>query len=380
MKYNPFCDTEIVFTNLETLKERLLSIEMSNIVLVMSESSAKRWEMISFINQWQEKCENQKGVFIWIKNIKPNPNPKDIIDALIQIGNNAIDLIIAVGGGSVIDLAKAISLFHKGDSARAYTVDKITCSIKEKEYQEIRFIDIIAIPSTAGTGSEVTQWATIWDENKKSKYSIDHPRLKPKMAFILPELTVNMGSKLTLATGLDAMCQAIEAYWSRHTTPLVQEIAYRAIAIGIQNLRQAVDEPMDFTVRENLCKASVLAGLAFAQTRTTACHSISYPLTMFFDVPHGLAAAITLDAVGEINKGNFPNDIALFRLFEDYAGIGGFINYACAGIIDMKLSAFGITLNDIPVIVKHAFTGGRMDNNPVDLTENDVTSILKSVM
>ena len=380
MKYNPFCDTEIVFTNLKTLKKKLLSIRISNIVLVMSESSANRWKMESFLSQWQEKCTAKKSDFIWIKDIKPNPNPKDIIEALTQIGDKQIELIIAVGGGSAIDLAKAISAFHNDESAFIYTVDEITRSIKKKEYQEKKFTDIIAVPSTAGTGSEVTQWATIWDENQKSKYSIDHPRLKPKMTFIVPELTVNMEPELTLATGLDAICQAIEAYWSRHTTPLVQEIAYRAIEIGIQNLRLAVDKPMDFTVRENLCKASVLAGLAFAQTRTTACHSISYPLTMFFDVPHGLAAAITLDAVGKINKGNFSNDTALFSLFEDYDGIKGFINYVCAGIIDMRLSAFGVTTNDIPIIVQHAFTGGRMDNNPVDLTEDDVSLILKSIM
>lgn len=380
MKYSPFCDTEIVFTNLENFKERLLSMKKAHLVLIMSESLANGWGMISFINQWQENCENQRVVFIWIKDIKPNPNPKDVVDALSQIGNKKVDLIIAVGGGSAIDLAKAISTFHSDESAFICTADEITSSIKEKEFQEKDFIDIIAVPSTAGTGSEVTQWATIWDENNKGKYSIDHPRLKPKMAFILPELTINMEPKLTLATGLDAMCQAVEAYWSRHTTPLVQEIAYRAIAIGIDNLRKAVDNPGDFAVRENLSKASVLAGLAFAQTRTTACHSISYPLTMFFDIPHGLAAAITLDAVGEINKDNFPNDVALFKLFEDFYGIKGFINYVCAGTIDMRLSAFGITTNDIPIIVKHAFTGGRMDNNPVDLTEEDVILILESIM
>lgn len=380
MNYNPFCNTEIAFINLEVLKQRLLSAGTPNIALVMSEPSASRWGMVSFIRQLQEKCESQNGAFVWIKKVIPNPNPKSVMEALIQIGNTPIDLIIAVGGGSVIDLAKAISALHKEELSFVYTIDKISDSIKNKEYQGRTFIDIVAIPSTAGTGSEITQWATIWDENKNGKYSIDDPGLKPKKAFIVPELTVNMSSKLTLATGLDAMCQAIEAYWSKHTTPIVQEIAYRAVEIGIQNLRKAVDDPKNLTVRENLCKASVLAGLAFSQTRTTACHSISYPLTILFDVPHGLAASITLDPVSKLNKGNFPNDDALYSLFKDYGGIKGFINYACMGVIDMRLSAFGITEQGIPLIVAKAFTEGRMDNNPVKLSKDDVTRILESIL
>mgnify|MGYP000952199027 CR=1 FL=1 len=256
----------------------------------------------------------------------------------------------------------------------------ITNLIKNKGYKGKTFVDIIAVPSTAGTGSEVTQWATIWDENKEGKFSIDDINLKPKMALIIPELTLTVPIKMTLSTGLDAMCQAIEAYWSRHTNPIVQEISYRSVELIIQNLRKAVEKPEDLNIREKLCKASVLAALAFSQTRTTACHSISYPLTMLHGIPHGFAAAITLEAVGKINRGNFPNDEQLFQLFNNYQGIMNWIDITCEGIIDLRLSSFGIKEEDIPVIVSNAFTGGRMDNNPVDLSIDDVTEILKSIM
>ncbi|MDD4689383.1 MAG: phosphonoacetaldehyde reductase [Eubacteriales bacterium] len=379
MNYRPFCNTEIAFQNKEELKQRLLSLDVTNVVLIMSESSASRWNMTSFIEELQARCESANGELTWIKTVATSPTQRDVLYSLQQIGNRQNDVIIAFGGGSGIDLAKGISAFHSVEDTSLHAIDEIRDSIKNKQYQGGEFIDIIAVPSTAGTGSEVTQWATIWDENKTGKLSIDDPGLKPKLAFIVPELTMSMSAKMTISTGLDAMCQAIESYWSKHTTPVVQEIAYRAIELVIQNLRKAVEQPLDIQVREKMCRASVLAGLAFSQTRTTACHSISYPLTQLYGVPHGLAAAISLDAIGQINKGHFPNDNALFRLFEEYGGIMNYIDSVCEGIIEMRLSAFGIMEKDIPVIVDNAFTGGRMDNNPVDLDKDNVARVLKSI-
>ncbi len=380
MDYRPFCSTEIVFTNRKGMQQLLFSLDAVNLILVMSESSAIRWNMTSFIEQLKGKCESLGGVFIWIKTVKPNPTPRDIVQALYFIGNRKVDVIIALGGGSAIDLAKGISAFYDIEKNTEYTVKQITENIKQREYNNSKFVDIIAIPSTAGTGSEVTQWATIWDENKNGKLSIDSPMLKPKMAIIVPELTLSMPVQITLSTGLDAMSHAIESYWSKHTNPIVQEIAYRAIELIVQNLRKAIEEPYNLNVREKLCKASILAGLAFSQTRTTACHSISYPLTMFYNIPHDLAAAITLDAVSKINKGHFPNDAMLFDLFDEYGGIMNWINMVSEGVVEMKLSKFGITLQDIQLIADNAFTAGRMDNNPVNLSKDDVVKILQSIL
>ena len=380
MTYKPFCDTEIIFSNKEELIQKLISLDVANVVLVMSESSALRWGMTDFISNLKIKCESVGGRFTWIKIVPANPTQKDVIEALKQVGNTMVETIIAFGGGSGIDLAKGISAFYDIERNENYTIDDITDRIKNKTYPVGKRIDIIAIPSTAGTGSEVTQWATIWDEEGESKFSIDHPVLKPRLAIISPDLTISVPAEMTLATGLDAMCQAIESYWSKHTTPVVQEIAYRAVELVVQNLRQAVDQPEDIVAREKLCRASVLAGLAFSQTRTTACHSISYPLTMLYNVPHGLAASITLDPVGKINKGHFENDDVLFGLFDQYDGIGNWIDIVCEGVIEMRLSAFGMKEEDISIVVDKAFTGGRMDNNPVELYKDDVSRILEAIM
>lgn len=380
MHYKPFCTTEIEFINTEELKMSLLNYTSNNVVLIMSESSAIRWNLLSFIEEFNDRCLSSNQDFTWIKVVPANPTQNSVIQALEQIGNRKTDIIIAFGGGSSIDLAKALSAFNKHLGDETLEIDDITNSIKNKTYINNEFIDIIAVPSTAGTGSEITQWATIWDENKNGKFSIDASGLNPKKAFIVPELTLTVPTLMTLSTGLDTMCQAIEAYWSKHTTPIVQEIAYRSVEIVINNLRKCVIEPNDIHSREQLCNASVLAGLAFSQTRTTACHSISYPLTMLHDIPHGLAVAISLDAVAKINTGHYPNDKQLIALFDDYQSIKNWLDLVCDGIVDLKLSSFGVTNNDIPTIVDNAFTGGRMDNNPVDLTRDDVRQILEMVM
>lgn len=377
MNHQAFCSTEIVFSNKEELLVQLLSIQ-KNIVLVMSESATTRWELESFVRKLAEQSKADALTFVWISNFATNPTQEDVFRALKGIGKQPVDIIIAIGGGSAIDLAKGISAFK--NDANNSCLGSITESIKEKTYVDNSFAEIIAVPTTAGTGSEVTQWATIWDMGKNAKYSLDTPGLQPKLAIIVPELTTSVSAYMTLSTGLDAMCQAIEAYWSKHTNPLVQEIAYRSIELVISNLRDAVDNPSNLDIREGLCRASILAGLAFAKTRTTACHSISYPLTMLYDIPHGIAASITLDAVSKKNMGYFPGDERLFDLFRDYGGIGSWIDHTCMGVIRMRLSAFGITTSDLPRIVDNAFTGGRMDNNPVDLTQADIMDILSAIL
>lgn len=376
MNSKAFCSTEVVFSSHEKMKNIIISLDAANVVLVMSKSSADRQNLMPLVEVLEMQCKELEGKFFWIKDIKSNPTQGEVINSLKAIGNNKIDLIVAIGGGSSIDLAKAISAFHDPLRNDKYTIENITELIINKESSK-NFIDIVAIPTTAGTGSEVTQWATIWDCNNKKKYSIDDESLKPKLAIIVPDFTLSMDKKMTISTGLDAICQAIEAYWSKHTTPIVQEIAYRAIEIILLNLRKVVDNPNDILLREKLCRASLMSGIAFSKTRTTACHSISYPLTMIYGIPHGFAVAMTLDSVSKINKGSFPNNDELYNLLDKHGGAKNWIDLVCNEIVDLRLSAFGITELDIPIIADNAFTNGRMDNNPVNLSKDDVIEILK---
>ena len=373
---DPFCTTEIIFAKKHEAEEILLSIQAKHLVLLLSKTAAARWNLEEFVSSLATRFDS----CIWIKTIPANPTQEDILQTLKLIGDMDVDKIIAIGGGSAIDLAKAVSAFYDPKKNSSYTLEDITTGIKNKSYSGDSFIDIIALPSTAGTGSEITQWATIWDEHKHGKYSIDAPELKPKLALIVPELTMTLSPLLTLSTGLDAMSHAVEAYWSKHTTPIVQEIAYRAIELVLVNLKYVLASPLEYSFRENMCRASVLAGIAFSKTRTTACHSISYPMTQLYNVPHGIAVALTLNAVASLNRGHFAHDDELFLLFERFGGLSKWIDSVSKGIISLRLESFEIEEDDIRVIADHAFTGGRMDNNPVNLTRDDVQTILHRIL
>ena len=370
--YSSFCTSQISFLNKSEIIVKISDLLSLNTLFIAEEKLFNNWGFNSLKNKVRDNY--------WIKEISPNPNQNDLMKSLKQININKIDLIIAVGGGSSIDLAKAVSALCNPLKNPDFTINDITDFLKKKDFSKSEFVDIIAIPTTSGTGSEVTSWATVWDVSKQTKFSIDHPELKPKIAYICPELTVSLPNNLTLATGLDALSHAIEAYWSKFTNPLVQNIAYRSIELIVKYLRLTINNPTNISYREKMSEASILAGIAFSQTRTTACHSISYPLTMNFNIPHGYATAITLDPVSKINKSHFKNDIDLFDLFKDYGDIKNWIDNVCENIVNLKLSSFNITHNDLNLIVDNAFTGGRMDNNPVDLSKDDVFNILKVIL
>jgi alcohol dehydrogenase class IV len=319
----------------------------------MSSSSAKRWDFEELI-----RCLEDKNHITWICEVNANPTQNDILNALLAIHLPSVDLILAIGGGSVIDLAKGISAFYN-TSNTPQSLESLTFGLEQKSYKNRKdFIDIIAVPTTAGTGSELTQWATIWDMHKNVKYSIDHEYLKPKLAIIVPELTLSLSKELSLTTGLDALSHAVEA---------------------LEYLPRVLDNRLNLSLREFMCRASVLAGIAFSQTRTTACHSISYPLTMIYHIPHGIAVAMTLGEVASRNKNNFVNDDALYKLFDQFGGLQNWLDKVCIGITNLKLSSYQITPEDIDSIVSKAFTSGRMDNNPILFTEHDVKDILINI-
>lgn len=369
-----FCTTEILFSDKFSAEKILQSRVGKNVVLFLNESADMRWDL----KKLRYSLEKQSNTFLWINSIPVNPTQNDILQVLRIIGGQCVDTLIAIGGGSTIDLAKAILIFSHPEKNLTYTLDEITSCIRNKSYSGGSCIELIAVPTTAGTGSELTQWATIWDVHKLGKYSIDHPELKPQVALIVPEFTLTLPLPITLSAGLDALCHAVEAYWSKYTTPLVQEISYRSIEIILGTLPDTIHSPTNLLYREKMCKASVLAGLAFSQTRTTACHAISYPLTQFYDIPHGIAAALTLNAVSMINRGHFPNDDELFCLFERYGGLGTWMKDTCGQ--HLSLGFYGIQIDDLDSLATASISNGRIDNNPVVLSKDDVYRILLSLL
>lgn len=293
------------------------------------------------------------------------------------------DMIIAIGGGSSIDFAKVISAIYDLTDNGKITPEELITIITEKQYlKNTNTIPIIASSTTAGTGSDCTKWATVWDLDNTKKYSVDADYLYPKESWLIPELTLSLPKHLTLATGLDALSHACEAYWSVSTNKIVQRLARDAINLITEYLPLVLNDMTNLEYRKNVYLGAFFAGLAFSNTRTTASHSISYPLTLLYEIPHGYAVAITLFEVLKRNL-EYIEDLDLFIEawnVESLNEISIWFEETTKDIQELKLSSFGVKEEEIDDIIKLTFTGGRMDNNPIIFDEKEVKQILLNVL
>ena len=224
--------------------------------------------------------------------VKPNPTVASCSRAFDVLADVDAELLIALGGGSAIDSAKAVAAqrAHGGDDGWLSRHLREGAAIREPFAPP----PIVAIPTTAGTGSEVTMWGTIWDEESAGKHSISHPALYAEAALLDPTLTLSVPPATTVASALDALSHAMEAIWNRSANPISDAVAVRAITLIPAALRDALEALDDVAPREALLSGSLLAGLAISNTRTALAHSISYPLTAELGLPHGIACSITL--------------------------------------------------------------------------------------
>jgi alcohol dehydrogenase class IV len=379
MNFDCSLPVKATFKSVDELKDALKNFfSGAKIGLLLSETAERRLGLNDAINALKEKNRVSH-----VKRIPPNPTQFDVCTMLDTIGREKPDTLLCIGGGSVIDSGKAISLFHHHYCEKKnFNADEVLRLLQTKDYLKTpSSIPVIAVPTTAGSGSEATRWATIWDMSGKTKYSIEAEWLYPEQAWIVPETTLHMPARLTLSTGLDALCQATESYWSKNSNQISREFSLTAISLITQNLPAVLKHPQNLELRHKMCLGSLFSAFAFSNTRTTACHSISYPLTMLFGVEHGFAAAVTLFSIAKINFETIvdvPRFVQAWGV-EEFDQIKNWIDSACADIQPLTLSAFGIQEQDIEAIVDLAFTQGRMDNNPVCIDRGLLTKTLQSL-
>lgn len=226
-------------------------------------------------------------------DIRPNPELRFTDDCAAQIREHGLDFVVALGGGSVLDSAKAAAaIAREGKSIRHY--------FGTKHPLPANGLPVIAIPTTAGTGSEVTSVSVLSDGDRK--LPLGAPSLSAKLAIVDPELTLSLPPYLTACTGMDALCHAIEGYSSIHHQPICDTLAIRAAKLIFENLETAVQDGSNREARRALAEASVLAGLSFALPKTTGPHACSYPLTAQYGIPHGEACGLTIDWFLRINR------------------------------------------------------------------------------
>lgn len=295
------------------------------------------------------------------------------------------DCLLAVGGGSAIDTAKAVSvmLTNEGEISKYMGLDKIKNS----------GVPLIAVPTTAGTGSEVTMFTIITDTHNDVKMLIGGGLLMPQVAIADPLLTLSMPPALTAATGMDAMCHAIEAYVSLKANPLSDIFALSAIELLSDFLRAAWANGSNLEAREKVMMASLKAGVAFNNSSVTLVHGMSRPIGANFHVPHGLSNAVLLTTVMEFSLIAKP---ARYARIAEAMGVNTFgLNYLEAAklsvaavnnlIQDIKIPSIkdlGIEeaklIDKAPKMAEAAINSGSPGNNPRQVTKEDIVELYKT--
>lgn len=246
-----------------------------------------------------EKCIqqlNKKSITVSTYNkVDAEPTNIHVLEALSLCKEEKCDFIIGIGGGSCIDAAKAVAvLYTNGGEVEDY--------VKKDIEIENNPLPLIAIPTTSGTGSEVTSVAVITNKKTDVKMMMKHPSFIPKVAIIDPVLTSSLPTQITAATGIDALCHAIEAYISKVSQPLTDVLALSAIESIMKYLRIAYEDGRNMEAREAMMIASLQAGIAFSNASVTLVHGMSRPVGALFHVPHGISNAILLPTVLEFTK------------------------------------------------------------------------------
>jgi len=326
--------------------------------------------------------------FLRFNDFTPNPKLDDVKNGLNLFKNELFDAIVAVGGGSVIDMAKSISIFSTNEGNPEDFILK-------KKIIKNTGTPLIRIPTTSGSGSEATHFAVVYIG--KNKYSLAYPELmQPEYVILDPQFTYELPKNITAYSGMDALTQAIESYWNIYSTNESKQFSRKAIELVMENLLKAVNKP-DKESRLNMAFAANFAGKAINLTKTTACHAISYPITSYFNIPHGHAVALTLPPMIEFNYKVREQDILDTRgvkfvkksMNELFSLIGASDSLESRELItqlmkdiglETKLSDLGIKYeHDVDLIIKHGFNPERVKNNPRKITEYQLRKIMEEI-
>jgi len=347
------------------LSKSISKLNINNPLVVASAGNIKRNDLSNIFE------EN-----VIFSDIENNPTFESCQRAIDFSRNKNFDGVIAIGGGSAMDTAKTVmaTIGNNIFSITDLLLDKLDFSNR---------IPAIFLPTTHGTASEVTMWGTIWNMTEKRKYSLADPELYPDVAILDGALTLSMPVELSITTVLDALSHCFEAIWNKNANQKSTDYAIEGIRIILENVTQLKKNPQDIEVRNKLLKASNLAGLAFSNTKTAAAHSMSYPLTISYNIPHGIACSLPIIPLLKINEQAIQMELEKIYSelhIQSLKELEELILRIPEGVIDFSLSEWGVKLSEIDDIVERSFTKSRMENNIVELSKNDIQLVFESLL
>ncbi|MFO7323458.1 MAG: iron-containing alcohol dehydrogenase [Chloroflexota bacterium] len=300
------------------------------------------------------------------------------------------DLVIGIGGGAAIDAGKAIAALTANPGE---PLDYLEVIGKGQSLSRPP-LPYMAVPTTAGTGAEVTRNAVLASPEHRVKVSLRSPLMLPKLALVDPELTYSMPPEVTAMTGMDALTQVLEPFVSVKANPLTDALCREGMARAARSLRRAFEEPTD-AAREDMSLASLFGGLALANAALGAVHGFAGPLGGMYPIPHGVACARLLPYVMETNiralREREPDNPALARYAEVARILTGnpdatpedgaaWVAELCEALKIPRLSQFGVASIDLPDIVEKSARASSMKGNPIKLTEAELTEILERAL
>jgi alcohol dehydrogenase len=361
----------------EKLTEFLKALESPKVLIVTDKGIEASGLLPAITNQLSQG----KLDYEIFSEVESNPKDYNVHEGTKIANRLQADCLVAIGGGSPIDCAKAIAvLATHGGAVRDYEgKDKISGNV----------LPLIAIPTTAGTGSEVTFSSVITDTGDRFKFTLKHPGIAPRVALVDPQMTLTMPPGLTAATGMDALTHAIEGYTAKVSEPLADAAALYAIELITKYLKVAVKEGRSMEARAGMLLGSVLAGIAFSHSDVGSVHCIAEALGGKYDTAHGVCNAVVLPTVMEYNMDYCRERYARiasamgisFDSTED--GAQRAVDAVKKLAVDLNLpsfGSFGVKATDIEELASNSYVNGSNKDNPRPMSKDDYLTLFNKMM
>lgn len=364
--------------SLAQLGDNLQLVASARSALIVSQRSMFNQ---GFVDQVRSQFEERGIASTIIRDVMPEPTAGHILELCGRVNKERFDLIVGIGGGSVLDVAKLISVLLTNEQAieDMLGVDKV----------EKPGIPTVLIPSTAGTGSEVTPNAIVTLPEQELKIGVVSRHLLPRLVILDPLLTMELPQVHTAATGMDAFTHAIESYISTKANPISDMFALESIRLISRNILTAYRNGSDPHAREQMLLGSMYGGMALTAAGTAAVHALAYPLGGKFNIPHGVANSMLLPHVMKFNEsavrarlmrvgiamglgGSHQNAQGVIRTIEHWVRELG---------IPQDLRQYGVSAEDVPALAQAAMKVTRlMQNNPKPMAVEDVEAVYRLLL
>ena len=314
-------------------------------------------------------------------NVDPNPNEKNLDAGIAAFTEGNHDGVIAFGGGSGLDLGKLVA-FMVGQDRSVWDFEDVSDWWTRAKPDAI--FPIVAVPTTAGTGSEVGRASVLTNSSTAEKKIIFHPQILPKVVICDPELTVEMPKSITAGTGLDAFAHCVEAFSSPHYHPMSQGIAVEGMRLVIENLEKVYLDGSDVEARANMMSAALMGATAF-QKGLGAIHALSHPIGAMHHTHHGTTNAVCMPAVLRLNElkiqQRFDSVSGYLGIKNGFSGFKTFVDQFNASLnIPSKLGDLGVESPDLDKLVTGALSDPSCGGNPVELNETNVRALFEEVL